>query len=142
MSIGFWHCKRTCCCTNIDTNISIHYIDKDGKDLIGTSEMFKKENIDIYYVINGVAERVNNPSLDLPENFRVSDESGQRILTLFPNTSSDVSLTIIEFNKTIRDTIECKINNNDCGIFCTEVKYNGIIKWNGNDKARSFDLVK
>lgn len=140
--IGFWGCKKTCCCTIVDTSINIHFIDKDGRDLIGTSETFKKENIDVYYVKNGVAEKVNNPSLDAPENFLIFDESGKKVFRLFPNTESDVTLTIIGFNKTIKDTVECKIKNLDCGITCSEVKYNGIVKWNNDGKARSFDLVK
>jgi hypothetical protein len=130
-------CKKTCCCTNVDLNLQINYTDKNGNTLLDSSENFKTDSIEIYTRKNGVLKRSFDASWTDPKGFNVVESNGKKI---FLTSAED--FMIIEFNKTIRDTIECKIEDIECGVTCTEVKYNGIVKWNSRQKPRAFDVVK
>lgn len=121
---------------NIKTDIQISYIDKNGIDLLNSSNpnAIKAADIDLYYLKNGIKTRVFDPNMDTPENFKIGYSETQHvyIITIYINEYYDtnkMSETYIEFGDR-SDTIKASwyANKSRSNIHYINVWYNNELK--------------
>ncbi|MFK8058210.1 MAG: hypothetical protein AB8F78_18940 [Saprospiraceae bacterium] len=132
-------CTKNDCCTNISTNVTIHYQTQSGEDLINSSTEFDEENIKLYYKNGEEYEYIYNANLSAPGNYRLDEESsGDLILTIYPSAyySNNMSTTLIELNENLVDTLvgEFRLTDN------SQVLERAWL--NGEEMDRGFLVVK
>ncbi len=95
------------CCTNIDTELSIHYINEAGENLVNSTEEFDQANIRIYFKDGEIFKYAYNNRLDLPNYHQVIDIDDQLVIRLFPSDlyEGEFSTTLIELTANLVDTI-------------------------------------
>jgi hypothetical protein len=135
--------KKDCCGIQRDTILEFEIINGEGKDLLNseTPGFYNKDNIEVYYLINGIKEKVFYPNLDNPKQFLVYTVGNKYVLRLFPNEnkSNNSSITYLELNKSDTDTVKCIYAINS--LVVEEVYYNDSLVFNGSG-ARSFVVKK
>jgi hypothetical protein len=140
--------KEDPCCTIIDTSIMLTVKDTEGNDLLNplTPGSFTEQGIYLYYVTNGVAERVNYGNLDHPKMFRIIDEySDAYRIIIYPNTaiSEAFPLTYIQWTDNDTDTIRCELFRDSNREIVTKVWFNEQERWSDEDGTERFlQIVK
>ncbi len=98
------------CCTIIDTQVRIHYVNPNGDNLFHTDGNFSEDQLKIYYKEGEEYKYVYNANLDAPNMHTFdTDGNGRLILTVFPSEifEGNQSTTLIELNDDITDTLIC-----------------------------------
>lgn len=132
------------------TQISIYYKSTNNVDLLNPANTgsFKAADIDIYYLRNGIRERVNNNNLDDPENFRIRiDDNGRHYLHLGLSeyvTEENLSTTFIEFNNgSFTDTIKAEIVKKNTMVHYEKLWYNNTLMFDpANPAPTKIEIVK
>lgn len=132
---------------NVDIHIS--YIDKNGIDLLNSSNpnAIKAADIDLYYLKNGIKTRVFDPNMDTPENFKIEYSESQHVylIKIFINEYYDtnkMSETYIEFGGR-SDTIKASwyANESKSNIHYLNVWYNNVLKIAEGSSIDFFEVV-
>lgn len=133
------------CCTNIDTGISIKYINQEEENLFEFENGLNEADINIYHNINNEWIRYYKVNLDYPKGIRTINREGETYLVIFPSTDivvENYSETKIEFSQMNSDIIKAEINKNGSNTVVTKVWYNDQLKWEGAQGDRIFEIVK
>lgn len=138
-------CKKDECCSIVDTSIDMTYINDAGENLLNpsTEGHYSETKIELFYLVSGVKQKVNNGNLTYPKNFFISDEGGAHFMRVFPNETLDnnKSTTYIEFDGTDTDTLVCEFRKSESLIASNKVWYNNTLVWDGNG-PRYFQIKK
>ncbi len=132
------------CCTNIDINVSIKYLNSEGENLIALGE-YVESNIQIYHRIDGDWERYYQGNLDYPKGIRLDEFEDGSYLTLFPSTTTNaegISETKIEFSASDFDILRAEVDRANGNEIITKVWYNDVLKWEGPETERRFEVIK
>jgi len=138
-----------------DLTNDIRVVNKDGQNLLdpSTQNSFKKDDIKIYYLINGLKTEMFNKNLDAPRQFMifqvgadVKNYANEHLVRIFSNNKgvvdkngNEITTTYIEWNSTDTDTLVTQIQRSGASIFNYKVWYNGIIKWDRTSMPRLED---
>jgi hypothetical protein len=77
-------------------------------------------------------------NFDYPRGYALlEDANGEKYLRLFLNTQGELPVTLIQFNDTDIDTIECEFIRKNGNINCAKIWYNDVLEWNVKDKNSS-----
>jgi len=143
-----------------DTVIKIGVTDMDCNDLLNPSNpaSFKKEEIKIFYLKQGIVEEVYNENMRAKRNFLIDENdielwknlfpNSEYLVRLFPNDSilEEFPITYIQWNSKNTDTIKCKYERSAEVIGCSKVWLNGELLWGEGtgdySKPRHIDIVK
>lgn len=120
---------KTDCCTNIDTDVRIHYVTSAGANLINSTADFKEENIKVYYKNGEAYEYIYHGNLDYPNmHYVYENEKHDRILTVFPSNyyENNYSTTLIKLNEQTVDTLFCAFELSGNSEVCTNAWLNGV----------------
>lgn len=133
---------------NVDTFVSISYLDETGKDLLDSSNSnsIKEKDIEIYYLVDGQKRHVYDPAMDLPKNFKIEKDpvNNKFYLDLFVSAIVDkdgISTTYIEIKNRSTDTITARIYNSSSLTKVTDGWYNGKIAEKTNGEIM-FSVIK
>lgn len=132
------------CCTVIDTAVNIHYLDQQGKNWL-TEQGITEQNLTVYFVKEGQAEKIYRGNLDAPKMCKVIEgESAEKELRLFPSDylANSYSLTLLEFPDGKVDTVKCYIETKGINQICKQVWYNGASKWQAGQTSRRIEIIK
>jgi hypothetical protein len=135
---------------SLAAGIEIHIKSPDGKNLLDPNipGYFRSEDINIYYLKNGVKERVSDMLMDTPENFRIAEsEAGENYLILGVSQNPDqagISTTYIEFNNgEFTDIVTAEIIKNSSVSYYNKVWYNNELKFDpATMKYPTIEVVK
>lgn len=133
------------CCTNIDTGVSIKYVNEDGKNLFELDGGLTEADITIYYKINNEWVRYYEGNLDYPKGIRTIEREDGTYLVIFPSTSiveNNYSETKIEFSESDSDIIKTEIDKSNSNEIVTKVWYNDELKWEAYQTERMFEIIK
>jgi hypothetical protein len=140
LCLGQMGCKP-CGCVDppIEMGINISYLNGAGTDLLNpaTTDGIKKEDIDIYYLENGVKKRVHDASLDHPEKFTIypfgnNNRYFLRVITSTQTNDKSISTTYISIKKYPEDTVTTEITRTDAAKRVIKTWINGELKWWNN----------
>jgi hypothetical protein len=101
--------------TNVDIVTHIAVLDDQGRNLLDplTPGFFKKEDIRIYYLRNGVREEVFHENYTWPRNFDViQNDLVQYAMVLVPDEGSsdkEITTTLIKWNDLDEDTLKTEM---------------------------------
>ncbi|TCI85534.1 hypothetical protein [Tenacibaculum sp. M341] len=144
--ISFYACSNNDnCCVNIDTNITIKYLNEEGKNLFEIENGYKESDINIYHKINGEWKKFYDNKLDTPKGISVIETENGTLLSLSPSLTTDqnsYSETKIEFSNTDADIVKAAIENSNNNTIVTKVWYNDILKWDTSNTNRTIEIVK
>ena len=124
--------------TNIDINIDLKVLDKNGHNLLDStiSGYYKSKEIRIFFLENGVKTEVYNPRLDAPRNFFVSSVgNGQYFMRLFPNEGTfdqETTTTFLQWRQGDEDTLKTTMTRISRSVYCSKVFYNRELKYDVN----------
>jgi len=137
--LGGFSCKKsTDNAVVIDAIVNIQIIDGQNKNLIGEVPSVDFSDLKIYYLIDEKKELFYKGDLDYPKGYALLEDShGEKYLRLFLNTQGDLPITLIQFNDTDIDTVECEFNKKNGNINCTKIWYNDVLEWNVKDNSSS-----
>jgi hypothetical protein len=129
----------------IDLSNDIHVLSKDGQNLLDpvAPNSFKKEDIKIYYLINGQKTEIFNNQLDAPRQFMIfkvgadaKNYANEPLMRVFSNDNgvvnqdgNEITTTYIEWNSMDTDTLATQIRHAGASVFTEKVWYNGVVKW-------------
>lgn len=134
------------CCTNIDIEISIKYINENGENLFELdNNALNESDINIYHKVNNEWVKYFEGNLDYPKGIRIIESEDEKYLVVFPSTvivENNYSETKIEFSQTDYDIIKTEIDNSGSNIITTKVWYNNQLKWEAYQTERIFEIVK
>jgi hypothetical protein len=128
------------CCTIVDVDISIHYLNENGQSLFDGNLPYNADDINLYYKKGKEFQKVFNPNYDHPKNcFTYQNEKMETIIRVFPSDvyEGNFSTTLIAFTESIVDTMICEFELGPSREVCKNVWYNGV-----KMKNREFDIVK
>lgn len=117
------------------TGVEISFKSESGADLLDPhlADGIKAEDIDIYYLKNGMKVRVYDAMMDRPENFGIEQhDNGTYFMKLFISEYLDaenISTTYIEIKGHGTDTLLAKMVKKSGVVYFTELLYNGALKW-------------
>lgn len=117
------------CCVIIDTDVSIHYVDAGGNDLVNSSPDFDENRFKVFFKKDDEFEEINRGRLDHPRMFSIyDDDKGRKIMQIFPSDyyEGNTSTTLIKLNSLVVDTLVCAFEIDDNSIICTSATLNGI----------------
>ncbi|GAA4841862.1 hypothetical protein GCM10023331_28570 [Algivirga pacifica] len=117
------------CCVNIDTQIGLHYMNREGKNLLDFAEHYQKEDIKVYYKKGDEFEYVYNGNLDAPNMHHVYyTPDSALILAVYASDyyEGETSTTLISFNETVFDTLYCEFDIQDNGVSIKKAWLNGV----------------
>lgn len=138
---AFFACseKKKECCTTIETNIDIRFVDASGQDLFGSSPQYDEKDVRIYYKTGDEFEYVFEGNLDYPNMHFFYNAGSKRVLRVFPSNhyKDSFSETLIELNENTRDTMKCEFDLGSNYEVCKKVWYNG-----REMEGRYFEIVK
>lgn len=112
---------------DIGANLDIYVQNSEGKNLLG--DVYKEENIKLYYLDAGKVKEVYDPNMATPRNVKFVDIAGSKVLRVFTNLNDEAyPITYIEWNKEEMDTIRChyRRSENNSNINIDSVWYNGV----------------
>ncbi len=137
-----------------ETSFDISYFDTNGNDLLNPNEpiSYKREDIDIYYLINGEKIKQYHEHLSNPEFFFISDEirENKYFMALTPNDqnldNNNRAITYIDFGNNVEDKVECefKTYENSSRIQVVKIWYNDELKWeySTGGSVRWIEIIK
>jgi hypothetical protein len=121
--------KKEDCCELIDNDADIHYVNKEGKNLINSSDDFAESNIKVYYKNGNNFEYIYRSNLDAPNMYRLyQDKNGNEILTVYASDfyEGNTSTTLIELNPYTKDTLVCEFDLSSGNTICKKAWLNGV----------------
>lgn len=133
------------CCVNIDTGVSIKYLNEEGENLFETVSGLNVADINIYHKINNEWVKYFEGNLDYPKGLLTVEREDETYLVIFPSTTiveKGYSETKIEFSESDSDILKTEVNKNNSNQIVTKVWYNGELKWEGNQSERIIEIVK
>jgi hypothetical protein len=105
-----------CCVIPEAINLQISYTNSAKADLLdpATPNGIRKDDVDIYYLQNGVKTQVYYPNLDYPKNFRISQTGmgNKYFLLLWASTHEDrnsITTTYINVRNRFEDTVTAEV---------------------------------
>lgn len=128
--------KQLCGCIMFEMAVPISYVNAAGTDLLDSAKTggIKKDDIDLYYLENGVKTKVYNPSRNSPENFYIAQGSdGKYFLSVGASEHTDgnsISTTYISIKNYPEDTLTTEISRKN-GMQVTKAWLNGELKLSG-----------
>ena len=111
---------------SVDTNITI--LNAQGQNLLDDPKLYAESNINIYHLVNGVEQLVNQPLLDHSKGFAIiKDEKGKSTLRVYLNNNrkEKTSITLIKFGDSPADKIEAEFSYKGSSIVLEKVWFNG-----------------
>ncbi|MEM9328458.1 MAG: hypothetical protein AAGA85_22510 [Bacteroidota bacterium] len=132
------------CCTNIDTIISIKYLNGQGENLIDLGQ-YVESDIEVYHKSDGNWERYFQGNLDHPKGIRFDQLEDGYYLTVFPSTITDaqgLSETKIEFTSSDFDILKTVVDKSNGNEIVTKVWLDDELKWEAYENERVFEVVK
>ncbi|MBB6611034.1 hypothetical protein H7F15_08300 [Pontibacter sp. Tf4] len=130
----------------VDTKIEMSVKDASGADMLDPTNAngYNAEEIEIFYVVDGVKQKVNNTDMDHPKGFHIFKQGDTYRIRIFPNADfhSSFPVTIVKWNETNSDTIKCNIERTDNSQICKQVWVNDELAWEGYETERFIELVK
>lgn len=133
------------CCINVDTEISIRYLNQLGDNLLMLENGIDFSQIKIYHKINNVWVEYFEANQDYPKGIRIIERENGKYLSLLPSVvfvEGNYSETKIEFSAEDADIIKTEVNINGSNTTVTKVWYNGVLKWEAYATERMFDIIK
>lgn len=140
-------CSHPNCCDVIDTTVYIQYRDGNGADWLRANSV-TTDKLENYAVCDGKKTRVFQGNLDAPKFLRIYQEPNAPFSTLqvYPNDCGSgvtESVTLLEFPDHSLDTLRCRFDHKGGSTVCTDVRYNGQLRWSSQQGgARSFTVTK
>jgi hypothetical protein len=138
LCMGFYGCDKDNGgkSVNVDIGVNISYVNTAYTDLLNPAAAngIKKEDIDIYYLVNGIKTPVNNPRYDFPENFMIRQvgTNSKYFLTVFASTATDdkgIGTTYISIKNQPEDTVRAEITTiGGSNTYVSKIWFNGIFK--------------
>ena len=123
------------CCTNNYLNIEVELQNIDGTDMLNpsTSGYIKKQDIELYYEINGNLETYvslnEGAMLDNPEGFDMQSDGAKYFLQVFSNpTAGNNVITLIRIKDRAEIRLVTKVEDNH-GRQITKLWYNDQLIW-------------
>lgn len=133
--------KETDCCVNYDANITFSVKDLNSVDLLNPENQiaFKEELIKIYYVIDNVPVYQNSGE----KKFSIikRDDLDKYVLYLGVDIKKNLTTTLIKWNDSDTDTINCEISRTSNSAIVSKVWYNNELKYDGNGE-KYFEVIK
>lgn len=136
----------------VDTFVSIAYSNSNegNKDLLDPANPngIKAEDIQIYYLENGVKRRVYDANSDLTKNFKIGKAPNNDRYYLSVAVSTDLdktdrSTTYIQVDKlNFTDTLTAEIYKHGSITKVGKVWYNGVFKVDGKETTPIFNVAK
>jgi hypothetical protein len=117
------------CCTIVDVDVSFHYKDKMGNNLINSNSEFDSSKIKVYFKNKDKFEFINRGNLTNSKMFTLhEDETKNLILTVFPSDyyEGNQSTTLIELNPNVVDTLLCEFELQSNRTICKRAWLNGL----------------
>lgn len=134
------------CCTVIDANVAIEYMNAQGENLFETPSAPDLSEIDVYHKIDSEWVEYFEGNLDYPKGLRLADIEDQTYLVVFVNLSSgndNISETKMVFPGGDEDVIRTEINKTGNNSIVTKVWFNDELKWETENRSpRRFTVVK
>lgn len=130
---------------DLDTHVEISVKNSKGKDLLDPNnpEAFKKNNIKLFYVKDGIAKEVFDGNLDFPRHFMVYKHESEHRIRIFPDDSEELTTTLIQWEPDNVDTLKCKIKKTAGAKVCIKAWFNDSLRWEMSmGKERYFTIVK
>ncbi|RLJ76841.1 hypothetical protein [Pedobacter alluvionis] len=126
------------------TNI-IRIVNKNGQNLLdpSTPGSFKKDDIKIYYLVNGQKTEIFDSKLDAPRQFttfRVKEDykmyPNEYMMQIYSNSKgvidqngNEIATTYIEWNNANTDVIITQLRRSGASVSIDKVWCNGVVKW-------------
>ena len=117
------------CCTIIDVDVSIHYGNEAGENLINSNADYNVSNIKVYYKNGNDFEYVYDGNLDAPNMHSLYEDSeGNLILKVFLSYyyEGNQSTTLVELNPGIVDTLVGEFELDSNREICKKAWLNGV----------------
>ena len=133
------------CCINIDTGVSIKYLNEEGENLFEVDGGLNIADINIYHKKNNEWVKYFEGNLNYPKGLQTVEREDETYLVIFPSTTiveNGYSETKIEFSESDSDILKTEVNKNNSNQIVTKVWYNGELKWEGNQSERIIEIVK
>ncbi len=111
----------------IGSAIDIYIQNLDGENLLG--DVYKEENIKLYYLNNGITEEVYDPNMASPRNFKFIEIDGNMAIRVFANLNDEnFPITYVEWNEQDMDTIRCHYyrSEDNSTVYIDSVWYNEV----------------
>jgi len=112
--------------TVIDTGISIDVLDQQGQNLLTNPATYTKDNIEVYYVVNGQAQLYDKPNLGISKGFIISKgingNNDFRVYLNF-NRKERYSVTLVKFGTSKTDTIKAKFKFTRESVFKEKITF-------------------
>lgn len=138
--------KEIDCCVNLDTGISVKYLNENGENLFELgSEGYEESKIKVYHKIGDQWEGYYKNNLDYPKGIRLDEREDGTYLVIFPSTEiveRNYSETKIEFSASESDIIKAEIDQSGSNTMVTRVWYNGDLRWEAYQTERMFEVLK
>ncbi|MDT4861352.1 hypothetical protein FQZ97_959540 [compost metagenome] len=123
----------------ISTHVDLTLLNAQGHNLLAPPAVYVKDDINIYYVINGQAQLYNEPKLDYNKGFKIINEGVSRI-RIFLNYDikgkERTALTLIKLGTAKIDTIKGEFEYTNRSVFLRKIWFNGALK------SHEFTIVK
>ncbi len=132
--------SRENCCTVIDSDVNIKYLDENNHSLFSENPAYLQENVDLYYKDGTSYKKFYNSNASHPKNYLFyENENGETVTRIFPSDiyEGNFSTTLIALNEYIVDTMVCEFEFMPSREFCKNVWYNGILM-----KGKDFEITK
>ncbi len=133
------------CCVNIDTGVSIKYLNEEGENLFKVDGGLEISDINIYHKINNEWVGFYQGNLDSPKGISLEEREEEIYLVIFPSTTivaNGYSETKIEFSESDSDILKTEIYKMNSNEIVTKVWYNNVLKWDGNETERIIEVIK
>ena len=133
------------CCVNIDTGISIKYLNQNGENLLEINNGFNISDINIYHKIDNEWVKYFEGNLDYPKGLKTVERENGTYLVVFPSIEifeNNYSETKIEFSQNDSDIIKSEIEISNSNTIVTKVWYNDQLKWEAYQTERMFEIIK
>lgn len=131
--------------TIVDLYIDFWLRDSNLKNLLNTEtpSFYKKEDIRVFYIEDGIKKEFYNPSLDAPRHFLIdkNEGNGEFAFRLFvyegKSKETEITTTLVEWRTGLVDTVKSEITRFNNSTIATKIWYNSVLKYD-NDTAQSF----
>jgi hypothetical protein len=136
------------CCTVIDLQIGLEYVNGEGEDLLNpnTENYYNENDIKVFYLVNGEKKEIFRANLDKPKMLSLSPSHNERNYFIFSLSLNDLSTenvktTYLQLDEndidTITHTLQKTYNNNK---IINKVWYNGQLP--NNESWKTFKILK
>ena len=127
----------------------IEYVSVDGINILQNHSP-----IEIYYEINGIAEKVERSNFDYPNGFKITsqqnagaDGSDELCVKVFPSdyyNDENSSTTFIKLGDHQMDTIQCQFQTTTNVFYLTKIWLNGKLVWDIETRpsSRLIQIIK